>query len=46
MAVIKLVFDINNIKALLENLRAEPKSQRNIVIEKVYNSAYKVSCSL
>ncbi|CAH1738749.1 unnamed protein product [Aphis gossypii] len=44
MALVKLVFDINNIKASLEIAYQKPKSQRNIVIEEVYNSVYKVLC--
>jgi len=46
MALVKLVFDINNIKASLEIAYKKPKPQKNIVIEEVYNSVYKVNCSL
>ncbi|KAF0761161.1 Uncharacterized protein FWK35_00013018 [Aphis craccivora] len=44
MALIKLVFDINNIKASLEIAYKKPKLQRNVVIEEVFNSVYKVLC--
>jgi len=46
MAVIKLVYDINNIKASLEISYSSPKFQRDILVESVYKSVYKVSCSL
>jgi len=46
MAVIKLVFDINNIRASLNISYAKPESQRNHLIESVYESVYKVNCSL
>ncbi|CAH1738751.1 unnamed protein product [Aphis gossypii] len=44
MAVIKLVYDINNIKAALEISYANPKLQRNILIGSLYESVYKVLC--
>ncbi|CAH1738746.1 unnamed protein product [Aphis gossypii] len=44
MAIIKLVFDINNIKASLKILSAKPALQKKKLIESVYESVYEVLC--
>jgi len=43
--LMKLIFDIINIKVTLKNVSKKPKSERNILLKSIFESVYNVSYS-